>query len=70
MDRQAIMTAIISKGGLMGSIANLYIHDAVLSDKFIKECYEQCHNKSAKRMFGESVVLEIQKYVLNPHRNI
>jgi hypothetical protein len=65
MDKNSILTAIIERGGVMGSIAKFYINDEEKSDKFIKECYAQCHNTGAKNLWGEKIVSEIETYVSN-----
>lgn len=65
MERTEILKVIIAKGGLMGAAARMYINDEQKSDGFIKECYEQCHNKSAQILWGEELVSEIEKYVLS-----
>lgn len=61
----SIMQRIISKGGIMGSAAKMYIDNAENTDKFIKECSEQCHNKTAKDLWGEQLVLDILNYSMN-----
>lgn len=66
MKRTDILNQIISKGGMMGAAARLYINDAEKGDGFIRECYEQCHNTPARKLWGEELVSEIERYVLNP----
>lgn len=61
--RQTIMTKIISKGGLIGKVASLYIDSNKLSDQFIAECFDQCRNNSAKEHWGEDLIKEIKNYV-------
>jgi hypothetical protein len=65
VERKKILNVIIAKGGLMGAAARMYINDDQKSDGFIRECYEQCHNKSAQELWGKELVSEIEKYILN-----
>ena len=65
MERTEILNIIIAKGGLMGAAARIYINDTEKADGFIMECYGQCHNKSARELWGEELVSAIEKYV-NP----
>lgn len=57
-----ILEKIISKGGLMGKCALLYKNDSELTDKFIRECSEQCHNAMTIQYWGEDLVDEIKTY--------
>lgn len=57
-----ILEKIILKGGMMGRIAELYKHDPILKDQFIRECSQQCHHKSAIQQWGEVLVSEIKTY--------
>lgn len=57
-----IMERIISKGGVMGSLAKMYIENDENTDKFIMECAEQCQNKTAEELWGDALVLDILKY--------
>lgn len=62
MNNTEILTQIIRKGGLMGSVAKIYLNDKEKTDKFILECAEQCHNKNAINLWGEELTKEIIKY--------
>lgn len=57
-----ILKAIISKGGLMGSCAKIYLNDEVMGHQFIIECSEQCHTQLTTEYFGSELVSEIVKY--------
>lgn len=59
------MQRIIAKGGLIGAAAKMYINDEEKADLFIKECSEQCHNKSAKDQWGDELVKDILEYTQN-----
>jgi hypothetical protein len=63
MEKRELLKVIIAKGGLIGAAARIYITDDEKSDGFIRECYNQCHNKSAQKLWGEELVSEIEKYV-------
>jgi hypothetical protein len=60
-----ILNKIIKKGGLMGIAAGLYINDDEKAKQFIFECFEQCHNASAIRLWGADLTNEIKKYCHN-----
>lgn len=60
--RIEILTEIISKGGLLGTCAKLYLHDELMGHKFILECSEQCHIDFTSEYFGKELVTEIIKY--------
>lgn len=60
-----ILEQVISRGGLMGAAAKMYINDESKIDEFIKECSEQCHNESAKQLWGKELVSEIQNHTKN-----
>ncbi len=62
MKRKAILEGIKSKGGLYARAAVMYMDDAEKGDLFIKECAEQCHNKSAQELWGEELVKAIKEY--------
>lgn len=67
LDAVFILEKIIAKGGLIGRCAQLYKHDPLLTDRFIRECVQQCHNKSAIDQWGAELVSEIQAYSeINP----
>lgn len=57
-----ILNRIINKGGIMGACAKMYINDEEKTNGFILECLKQCHNESAKKLWGEELVLDIRKY--------
>lgn len=63
LEASFILEKIISEGGAMGQCAQLYKHDPTLTDKFIRECFEQCHNRTAIQHWGEVLVAEIRTYV-------
>lgn len=63
--QQEILNKIISKGGLIGATAKMYLHEADNADLFVKECKEQCHNQSAKNLWGDELVSEIIHYCEN-----
>ena len=60
--RISILKAIISKGGLMGSCAKIYLDDEVMGHQFIIECSEQCHTQLTNEYFGSELVSQIAKY--------
>ena len=51
----------------MGMAAKLYINDEEKSKQFIFECFEQCHNASALKLWGEDLTNEIKNYCINNH---
>ena len=57
-----ILLLIISKGGLYGGAAKMYINDGKEASRFITECAEQCHNKLAMELWGKELVDDIVKY--------
>lgn len=57
-----IMEKIISKKGLMGHVAKLYINDEDKAKRFIKECREQTHNANAQKQWGKKLVREIEQF--------
>ncbi len=63
--RTDILNAIISKGGLMGNCAKLYLNDEVMGHQFIIECSEQCHLSLTFEYFGKELVYDIVKYSKN-----
>lgn len=62
MDGLEILNRIINKGGIMGAVAKTYINDQEETEQFIKECYQQCHNNSAQKLWGEELVHDIKNY--------
>lgn len=46
----------------MGKCAQLYKTDPMLTDQFIRECFEQCHTPIALQQWGEVLVSEIRTY--------
>lgn len=62
LEASNILEKIISKGGLMGKCAQLYKTDPILTDQFIRECFEQCHTPIALQQWGEVLVSEIRTY--------
>ncbi len=63
-----ILSDIINKGGLLGSSASFYLNDCESTNKFIIECYEQCHNEFMIEYMGAELVSRITKYCENlPH---
>ena len=63
MESNQILERIINRGGIMGACAKRYLHNKEQADQFILECYNQCHNNSAIRLWGEDLILEIQNYI-------
>jgi len=57
-----IMEKIISKKGLMGRVAEMYINDEDKAKNFIKECREQTHNEMAQKHWGKKLVREIEQF--------
>lgn len=68
--RADILNRIISRGGLLGSCAKLYINDKVKAHQFILECSEQCHHLLIINYFGEKLVADIVKYSKNSNKKI
>lgn len=60
--RTSILKNIISKGGLMGDCAKLYLNNEVMTHRFIIECSEQCHHELAIEYWGNELVLDIINY--------
>lgn len=58
-----LMVKIIDKHGLYGRCAKMYIGDPALTEQFLKECYEQCHNQAAVDHWGTELVESIVKFV-------
>lgn len=46
----------------MGATAKIYITDREKASQFIHECFKQCHNKTAKQLWGEDLVKDIATY--------
>lgn len=65
MESIQILERIINKGGIMGACAKRYICNKEQSHQFILECYYQCHNRSAVQLWGEELIIDIQKYIHN-----
>ncbi len=47
----------------MGACAKRYLFNKEQADGFILECYYQCHNNSAVKLWGEELVTDIQNYI-------
>lgn len=62
-ERNRIMKGIIKCGGLYGQIAARL--EAKNEDRFITECFEQCHNQSVHDLWGKELVMAIISYRLN-----
>ena len=60
--RTEILQEIISKGGLLGTCAKLYLNDEIMGHNFIIECSEQCHIDFTTEYFGKKLVMDILKY--------
>lgn len=60
--RIEILHQIISKGGLYGNIAKLYLNDSIKSHQFLLECSEQCHHISLIEFFGNELIEDIVTY--------
>ncbi|MDX2172142.1 MAG: hypothetical protein SFY56_03430 [Bacteroidota bacterium] len=63
--RNEILKQIISKGGLLGRCANLYVNDKSMAHKFILECSEQAHHAMLIDYFGIDLISEIINYSKN-----
>jgi hypothetical protein len=63
VESNQILERIISRGGIMGACAKRYLHNKEQADQFILECYYQCHNNSAIRLWGEDLIIEIKNYI-------
>lgn len=63
VESDEILERIINKGGIMGACAKRYISNKEQADGFILECYYQCHNNSAIKLWGEELVMDIQNYI-------
>jgi hypothetical protein len=57
-----IMEGIISKQGVMGTVAKMYVNDRDKSIDFIKDCGEQIHNEGAKKYWGTELINEIEQF--------
>lgn len=69
LEANEILNRIIDKGGLLAQCGKLYMDDPEKATQFIKECSEQCHNKSAVDQWGEMLVSDIKKFSNNPEIN-
>ena len=63
MESIEILGRIISKGGLLGTCAKKYMYNREQAHQFILECYDQCHNNSAIKLWGEELVRDIRNYI-------
>jgi len=63
MESVRILEHIINKGGIMGACAKKCSGDKEKAEQFILECYHQCHNNSAVKLWGEELVIDIQNYI-------
>lgn len=62
MAENEILTKIIKKGGLLGSIAKVWSNDKVKATQFIKECSEMCHTPMARDLWGNELIQAIKRY--------
>lgn len=62
MDGLEILNRIIHKGGIMGACAKMYINDEEKASQFVTECLKQCHNETAKKLWGVELISEIERY--------
>ncbi len=65
MKTTEILTQLIAKGGLIGMCAKKYLENEALGIEFIYECYQQCHNTTAQKFWGEKLVKEIENFCLH-----
>lgn len=52
----------MSKGGIYGRVAEMYLHDEDKGNAFIKECFFQCHNPELWSFWGIELTLNIISY--------
>ncbi len=62
MEAIILLNRIAEKGAIIGRCAKLYLHDQEKADQFIKECAEQCHRKTAKKLWGKELTKDIVTY--------
>jgi hypothetical protein len=62
MDTIILLNRIVEKGAVIGRCAKLYLNDNTKADQFIRECAEQCHRKSAKKLWGTNLTKDILAY--------
>lgn len=62
IDKRNILNRIINKGGLLGSCAMLYIDNEDCSERFLSECYQQCHIEELIKFWGKELIEDIIKY--------
>jgi hypothetical protein len=70
MELAVLFERIINKGGMMGACAKNYSDNKEKAEQFILECYQQCHNNSAIKLWGEELVIDIQNYIRSRNNEI
>ena len=60
--RNNLLNRIIERGGLFGLVAAKYVEDQEKSNGFIKECFDQAHNKTLWDFWGKELVLDLIHY--------
>jgi hypothetical protein len=63
-ERENILYRIRAKGGLYGHAAEFCMGNEENGDKFIIECFEQCHNESVWHFWGQDLVMDIISYAI------
>jgi hypothetical protein len=63
--RKNILERIILRGGIFGATAAEHATDEINGNLFIKECFEQCHNRGLWDYWGKELVLDLILYRLH-----
>lgn len=62
MQARQILRRIAEKGGLHGACARLYMNDTQKAILFIRECADNCHLRSAEKLWGRDLVKTILQF--------
>ena len=57
-----LLKRVITKGGLIGQCAKLYLSDKEKRIQYILECAEHCHNKFSIEYWDEDLVKDILSF--------
>jgi hypothetical protein len=59
---QTILKRVISKGGLLGACADMYIQDEDKAKQFISELSQMCEKQDYTNYFGKDLITEIHRF--------
>jgi len=62
--RNNLLNRIIEKGGLYGMVAAMCAEDYEKANGFLRECFDQIHNKSLWDFWGRDLILDLIRYRL------